>query len=85
MSISEGDSVAASDAEARFPELLNRVESGEKITITRDGEPVARLVPMRPVISTECRREAIDAMRQLASRNRLDGLRLKDLIAEGRK
>ena len=35
--------------------------------------------------SPEARREAVLAMRQLASRNHLDGLSLKELIAEGRK
>jgi len=33
----------------------------------------------------ERRREAISRMRSLASRNRLRGLSVRDLIAEGRK
>jgi DNA-directed RNA polymerase sigma subunit (sigma70/sigma32) len=33
----------------------------------------------------ESRQEAIQLMRELARRYRLDGLRVKDLIAEGRK
>ena len=85
MSISERSSVGASDAVANFSTILQRVETGEEITITRDGSPVARLVPMRPIVSAERRREAITAMRQLASRNRLASLRVKDMIAEGRK
>lgn len=35
------------EAGARFQELLERVERGEEIVITRDGQPVARLVPFR--------------------------------------
>ena len=85
MGISERSSIGASDAVVSFSHLLERVETGEEITITRDGSPVARLVPVRPIVSAERRREAINAMRQLASRNRLDGLRVKDMIAEGRK
>ena len=46
MSISERSSVGASDAGANFSTILQRVETGEEITITRDGSPVARLVPM---------------------------------------
>jgi prevent-host-death family protein len=36
--------MTASDARAALPELLNRVEEGEEITITRHGRPVAVLV-----------------------------------------
>lgn len=32
------------EAAERLPELLRRVAAGEEVTITRDGEPVARLV-----------------------------------------
>jgi prevent-host-death family protein len=32
-------------AAARLPELIDRVEQGEEFVITREGEPVACLVP----------------------------------------
>lgn len=38
-------SVGVSDAKSRLPELLDRVENGEQIVITRHGKPIARLVP----------------------------------------
>jgi prevent-host-death family protein len=38
-------SIGAYDAKARLSELLDRVEKGEQIIITRHGRPVARLVP----------------------------------------
>jgi prevent-host-death family protein len=38
-------SVGAYDAKTRLSELLDRVEKGEQIVITRHGKPVARLVP----------------------------------------
>jgi prevent-host-death family protein len=38
-------SVGAYDAKTRLSELLDRVERGEHIVITRHGKPVARLVP----------------------------------------
>lgn len=37
-------SMSASEARAALPELLNRVEEGEEVTITRHGRPVAVLV-----------------------------------------
>jgi prevent-host-death family protein len=38
-------SIGAYDAKTRLSELLDRVEKGEQIVITRHGKPVARLVP----------------------------------------
>jgi prevent-host-death family protein len=37
--------VTIEDAQARLPELLDQLTSGEEVLITRDGKPVARLVP----------------------------------------
>jgi prevent-host-death family protein len=36
--------VGVFEAKNRFPELLNAVEHGEEITITRHGNPAARIV-----------------------------------------
>lgn len=35
------------DANQAFSRCIREVEAGEEITITRNGEPVARLVPVR--------------------------------------
>jgi prevent-host-death family protein len=37
--------VQASAAKARFAELLDDVERGETVVITRHGKPIARIVP----------------------------------------
>jgi prevent-host-death family protein len=37
--------VQASDAKARLLSLLDEVEQGESLIITRHGKPIARLVP----------------------------------------
>jgi prevent-host-death family protein len=37
--------IGAYEAKARLSELLDRVEMGEQIVITRHGKPVARLIP----------------------------------------
>ena len=39
------DVIKFADARAHFSELLDRVEAGETIEITRRGKPTARLVP----------------------------------------
>lgn len=58
--------VSASEARAAFAELLNRVEAGEEITITRHDKPIA--VVMAPN-SVRTRRkaatEAIERARQI--------------------
>ena len=37
--------VQASDAKAHLPSLLDEVERGETLIITRHGKPIARIVP----------------------------------------
>jgi prevent-host-death family protein len=37
--------VQASDAKTHLPSLLDAVERGETIIITRHGKPIARIVP----------------------------------------
>jgi prevent-host-death family protein len=36
------------DVQARLPEILERLAPGETVVITRDGKPVARLLPEVP-------------------------------------
>jgi prevent-host-death family protein len=38
--------IGAFEAKTHFAQLLQRVERGEEVTITRRGKPIARLVPM---------------------------------------
>jgi prevent-host-death family protein len=77
--------IGASEAKSRFAELLERVSHGEEITITRHGSPVARMIPVKSASRAEDRRDAVRLMRLFAERHRLEGLRIKDLISEGRK
>jgi prevent-host-death family protein len=77
--------VGAYDAKTHFSELLERVERGEEVTITRHGAPVARLVPAHRKRTPESRRAAFEALRKAARGNRLKGLRIRDLIREGRR
>lgn len=43
------------ETEARLPELIDRVLAGERVTLVRQGEPVAELVAAasRPVLDLE--------------------------------
>ncbi|MGH3440464.1 MAG: type II toxin-antitoxin system Phd/YefM family antitoxin [Nitriliruptorales bacterium] len=39
--------VGVHEAKTTLSKLLRRVAAGEEVTITRGGEPIARLVPVR--------------------------------------
>ena len=39
------DTIAIEDAEKRLADLARRVEQGETIVLTRDGRPIADIVP----------------------------------------
>ncbi len=43
-------SISLAKAKAHLSELVDRVEAGETVEITRRGKPAARLVPMERVI-----------------------------------
>jgi len=83
--VKQNPSVGAYEAKTHFSKLLERVVSGEEVTITRHGAPVARLVPVKRKTTPSERRAAIKAMRKLASGISLGELRIKDLIREGRR
>ena len=76
--------VGAFEAKNRLSELLQLVENGEEVTITKHGRPVARLVPAGHHNPARVR-EAIEELREFRKHHSLDGLTIKDLINEGRK
>ena len=80
-----GNTVGAYEAKTHLSELLEKVEAGEEITITKHGAPVAKLVPVKKVASQEERAAAIKRIQRLASGLSLRGLKVRDLISEGRR
>ena len=60
--------VAAVEAENQLGSLLDRVENGEEVVITRHGKAVARLVPNKPEIDSEFE---IDAEKVAAALERI--------------
>ena len=77
-------SVGSFQAKTHLAELLDRVAKGETIEITRRGIPVAKLVPARAADPDSLKRIAHE-IRELRKGNRLRGLRIRDLIDEGRR
>jgi prevent-host-death family protein len=62
--------IQASVAKARLAELLDQVERGETVVITRHGKAIARLVPDEGARRTDARRamDEIKEMRKHAGR-----------------
>ena len=63
--------VGAFEAKNKLSYLLDLVERGEEVIITRHGREVARLVPPRPVRTREQARAAMRRIRQRAEESKL--------------
>jgi prevent-host-death family protein len=63
--------IGAFEAKNKLSQLLDLVEQGEEVTITRHGKAVARLAPIRPTHSREQARAAIRRIRERAESKRL--------------
>lgn len=78
-------SVGSFEAKTHLPQLLERVARGEKILITKHGQPVAMLVPA-PAEGPRDVRQVIRELKALRRGNVLgEGLSVRDLIEEGRR
>jgi len=72
------------EARNRLSELLNAVELGEELLITRRGRPVAKLVPAAPGFDRAAARKAAEDIWAIGARQTLGGLTIKELVNEGR-
>jgi prevent-host-death family protein len=72
------------DARAKLSELIDRVQSGEEVVLTRHGEPVARLVPEKPR-RKRSRAAAVTRIRALASKLDIRDVDVRNLIEEDRR
>lgn len=77
--------VGAFEAKNTLGSLLDLVEKGEEITITRHGKSVAQLVPPRNVPGSEAALEAAARIRERRKGVTLGGISIRELIDEGRK
>jgi prevent-host-death family protein len=76
--------VGAFEAKNKFGQLLDWVEDGEEVTITRHGKKVARLIPSGGAFNRETARSAAQRIRAMSKGVTLGDLKIKDLINEGR-
>ena len=76
--------VGAFEAKNNLAALLDEVELGDEVLITRRGKPVARLVPATSGFDREKARRTAQELLQARQGVTLGGLRIKDLVADGR-
>jgi len=80
--------VGSFEAKTKLAELLDRVEDGEVVTITRRGKAVARLVPARSDEGAAQLRKAVaDIKRNRVGRGKpaRPGTSIAELIKAGRR
>jgi len=76
--------IGSFEAKNKLSALLDEVEHGAEIVITRRGKAVARLVPVEPGFDREKAKRAAAGLREAGKGVMLRGLKIKDLINEGR-
>jgi prevent-host-death family protein len=77
--------IGAFEAKNKLGTLLNWVEQGEEVVITRRGKAVAKLVAANAGFDREKARQAAENIIERSKGVRLGGLKIKDLINEGRR
>lgn len=76
--------VGTFEAKTHLSDLLDQVERGDKIVITKHGRPVARLMPVGNV-NRELVHETIRRIKEFGVQNKLNGINWTELRDEGRK
>ena len=76
--------IGAFEAKTHLSRLLDEVEAGAEVLITRHGRGVARLLPVEPPAAAK-RQEAVKRLRRFRQGKTLNGLSLLDLRDEGRR
>jgi prevent-host-death family protein len=76
--------VGADEAKSHLSQLIEEVTQGQRVAITRNGMPVALLVPV-PSTQKPDVREVIRQLRELRHGITLGSLSVREMIEEGRR
>jgi len=74
--------IGAYEAKTNLPQLLDRVQKGERFVITKHGRPVAELVPVAKRDGEQIR-AALKRIRAVRTRLARRGVQLKELLRKG--
>ena len=77
--------VGVFEAKNHLTALLDEVEGGGEVIITRRGKPIARLVPLEAGLHHAKAQAAADGLRAASKGLTLGDLTIKALIGEGRQ
>jgi prevent-host-death family protein len=77
--------IGAFEAKTHLSSLLDRVEKGERITITRHGVPAAMLVPVAEQGQKLSHQEIVEGLRALRKRVKPGKLSVREMVNEGRR
>ncbi len=72
-------------AKTKLPDLLHFVEAGERFTITRNGKPVAKLVPLDELATGKGATDVVQAFRNTREPAKEGGPSIRSLINQGRR
>ena len=76
--------VGAFEAKTHFSALLDKIEAGEEIAVTRHGKRIARIVPDSGDIKSD-HREVVRNIKRVAAKSTLGNIDWKELRDFGRK
>jgi prevent-host-death family protein len=65
--------ISVTDAKGQLTELVRRSEGGEEVVLTRHGQAVARLVPIKAVHDRAARRKLLEELRASGASNATPG------------
>ena len=77
--------VGSYEAKTHLSRLLQEVENGEEVVITRHGKAVARLVPAAQRFDETRLKFVVAKLKEFRKGHSLKGISIKDLIEEGRE
>jgi prevent-host-death family protein len=77
--------VGVFEAKNHLTALLDEVEGGGEVIITRRGKPIARLTPLETGFNRAKARAAAEGLRAASKGQTLGDLTLEELISEGRR
>jgi prevent-host-death family protein len=55
--------ISVTDAKGQLTELVRRAEAGDEVILTRHGQAIVRLVPVKTALQPEARRMLLEAVR----------------------
>ncbi len=76
--------VGSYELKTHLSEVLDAVEHGQTVVVTRHGKPIAHIMP-NPEFNREKVRHAVETLRNFPRTRLPKGVTVRDLIQEGRR